>query len=357
MNKKSKRIITFSTSYLAKIAILTALSFVLYFFAKFNVPVIFPAFLELQFSELPALLAGFSMGPVSGCLVIILKCLIKMPFSSTNMVGELTDIVIGIAFVLPSSIIYSLKKDKKHAIIGLLTSIFLVEIMAVILNRFVSIPFYTQLYFNGNFGVLVKMLSTLYPKINADNFYTYYLLLGVVPFNLLRSLIVAILTFLLYKRLSKVLHWEGIKIIKIDQNNVRNCEFKSLSVSDTTDLAKTLAKTLKGGEIIVLEGDLGAGKTTFTKGLAMALKINEDSVNSPTFTIMKEYDGTLKLYHYDMYRLENTDEVAELGLEENFNDPNGVCVIEWNKFNNLNNVINVKIERAGKNSRRITIGE
>jgi tRNA threonylcarbamoyladenosine biosynthesis protein TsaE len=273
------------------------------------------------------------------------------------MVGELTDILIGIAFVLPASIIYSLKKDKKHAIIGLLTSMVFVEIMAVILNRFVSIPFYTQLYFNGNFQVLVNVLSILYPKINADNFYTYYLLAGVVPFNLLRSLIVGFVTLLLYKRLSGVLHWEGKKITKIDEQNVRKCEFKSTSVADTHLLAKTLAKTLKGGEIIVLDGDLGSGKTTFTKGIAKALNIQEDTVNSPTFTIMKEYDGKLKLYHYDMYRLENTEEIAELGLEENFNEPNGVCVIEWNKFNNLNNVINVKIERLGRSSRKITIGE
>jgi tRNA threonylcarbamoyl adenosine modification protein YjeE len=341
---------------MAKIAILTAVSFLLYFFAKFNLPAIFPGFLEFQISELPALLAGFSMGPVSGCLVVTLKCLLKMPFTSTNMVGELTDIVIGIAYVLPSSIIYSVRKSKKNALIGLSVGIVFVEIIAVLLNRFVSVPFYTQFFFGGNFSILINMLSSLYPKINADNFYAYYLLLGVVPFNLLRSLIVAILTFLLYKRLSGILHWEGSMAVKIDEKNVRKSCFRSKSVTDTYNLAKTLANTLKGGEIIVLDGDLGAGKTTFTKGLAKAIGIDENSVNSPTFTIMKEYDGKLKLYHYDMYRL-NSDEISELGLEENFNEPQSVCVIEWNKFDNLKNVINVRIENTGKNSRNITIGE
>ncbi|HOO23308.1 MAG TPA: tRNA (adenosine(37)-N6)-threonylcarbamoyltransferase complex ATPase subunit type 1 TsaE [Clostridia bacterium] len=356
MNKTNK-ILTFSASYLAKLAILTGTSFLLYFYGKFSLPFMFPSFLDFQLSELPALLAGFSMGPFSGCLVIVLKCLIKFPFSSTNFVGELTDIIIGIAMVLPASIIYYKKKDKKHALIGLSVGFFTFVLAAVIINRFVSIPFYTRFFFNGDFQILINMLSALYPKINAENFYVYYLLLGIVPFNILRGALVAALTFLLYKRLSRLLHWEGTKITKINECNVRNSEFRSHSVSDTYFLAKTLAKTLQGGEMIVLEGDLGAGKTTFTKGLAIALGISEDLVNSPTFTIMKEYDGKLKLYHYDMYRLENSAEVGELGLEENFNDPDGVCVIEWNKFDNLKNVIKVKIEKEGKNSRKITIGE
>lgn len=354
--KTNKKFISISTSYLAKIAILTAISFLLYFFCKFNLPFMFPSFLEIQFSELPALLAGFSMGPISGCLVVIIKCLIKMPFTSTAFVGELTDIVIGIAFVLPASIIYRIKKDKKHAILGLISGIALVAIMSVILNRFVSIPFYTQFYFNGNFQIIVNSLSVLYPKITANNFYAYYLLLGVVPFNLLRSLIVSILAFLLYKRLSRLLHWEGTKINNVSESNVRNCVYNSYSVSDTQNLAKKLAHTLIGGEIIVLEGDLGAGKTTFTKGLALELGIKQDDVNSPTFTIMKEYKGKINLYHYDMYRL-NADELSELGLEENLNSPDGICVIEWNKFSNLTNIIKVTIQRIGKNSRKITIGE
>lgn len=357
MNTKSKKLITFSTSYLAKIAILTAISFILYYLCKFNLPFMFPNFLELQFSELPALLAGFSMGPVSGCLVIILKCLLKLPFSSTSFVGEFTDIIIGIAFVLPASIIYRSKKDKKHAIIGLLVGIAFVLVISVTLNRFVSVPFYTAFFFNGNFQILVNVLSVLYPKITAHNFYAYYLLLGIIPFNLLRSIVVALLTFLLYKRLSKILHWEGTSLKKIKVENIRSCTFYSKSVADTQSLAKELAKTLTGGETIVLDGDLGAGKTTFTKGLAKGLGIDENDVNSPTFTLMKEYNGRLKLYHYDMYRIENAKETTELGLEENLNDINGVCVIEWNKFDKLNNVINVKIERTGNTSRKITIGE
>ena len=104
-----------SAAVVAKIAVLTAISFVLYLL-KFNLPFMFPSFLEMQFSELPAMLAGFSMGPVAGVLVVVFKCLLKLPLTSTAYVGELTDIIIGVAYVLPASVIYRLRKDRKRQI-------------------------------------------------------------------------------------------------------------------------------------------------------------------------------------------------------------------------------------------------
>ena len=92
-------------AYLTKVAILTAISFILYMFLKFSLPFLFPSFLDMQFSELPAILAGFSLGPFAGVLVIILKCLLKFPFTSTAFVGEITDMVLGILYVLPASIL------------------------------------------------------------------------------------------------------------------------------------------------------------------------------------------------------------------------------------------------------------
>jgi tRNA threonylcarbamoyl adenosine modification protein YjeE len=358
MNKlNNKKVIKFSTSYVAKLAILTAFSFLLYAFCKFPLPFLFPEFLDIQFSELPALLAGFSMGPLSGCLVIILKCVIKMPMSSTAFVGEFTDIIIGIAFVLPASVIYRIKKDKKHAIMGLAVGTIFVVIFSVLANRFISIPFYVAFLFGGNWSVLLNMCAALYPNITVSNFYIYYLLLAIVPFNILRCVITSVLTFLIYKRISKVLHWEGSKITHAHIDNIKNCTFISKSIADTYYLAKKLANELNGGEVITLEGDLGAGKTTFTKGLAIALGIAGDSVTSPTFTIMKEYIGKLKLYHFDMYRIEKADELAELGIDEVINEKDGVSVIEWNKFDNLSNVIKIKIERVNETTRKFTIGE
>ena len=96
-------------------------------------------------------------------------------------------------------------------------------------------------------------------------------------------------------------------------------------------MAEKIARTLRGGEVIVLSGELGAGKTAFTKALAAALGVKE-TVLSPTFTMVKEYKGeNLGLYHFDLYRIEDAAELEELGLDEYFSS-DAVTVIEWNKL-------------------------
>ena len=101
---------------------------------------------------------------------------------------------------------------------------------------------------------------------------------------------------------------------------------QSASIEDTQKLANRLASLLAQGDVLLLEGDLGAGKTTFTKALAKGLEIKRN-VNSPTFTIIKEYkDGRLPLYHMDVYRL--GDEFEDLGFDEYF-EGDGVTVVEW----------------------------
>jgi tRNA threonylcarbamoyladenosine biosynthesis protein TsaE len=102
-------------------------------------------------------------------------------------------------------------------------------------------------------------------------------------------------------------------------------ELISETPEQTQEFAKRLATMLKPGDVVALEGDLGAGKTTFTKGLAEGLGITR-TVNSPTFTIIKEYKGRLPLYHMDVYRVE--DSYEDLGFEEYF-EGNGVTVVEW----------------------------
>jgi tRNA threonylcarbamoyladenosine biosynthesis protein TsaE len=102
-------------------------------------------------------------------------------------------------------------------------------------------------------------------------------------------------------------------------------EYISSSTEETMSLSEKLAGYLQPGDVLTLEGDLGAGKTTFTKGLAKGLGI-EKMVNSPTFTIIKEYYGRLPLYHMDVYRV--TDEYEDLGFDEYF-EGEGVTVVEW----------------------------
>lgn len=106
------------------------------------------------------------------------------------------------------------------------------------------------------------------------------------------------------------------------------------SPEETAAFAAEIAEKLNGGETLVLRGGLGAGKTTFTKGLAKALGISRNVV-SPTFTLVREYEeGRLKLYHFDLYRIEDEGELEELGLDEYFRD-DSVVVIEWNRISRL----------------------
>ncbi|HLU22721.1 tRNA (adenosine(37)-N6)-threonylcarbamoyltransferase complex ATPase subunit type 1 TsaE [Lederbergia graminis] len=102
-------------------------------------------------------------------------------------------------------------------------------------------------------------------------------------------------------------------------------ELHSKSREHTYAIANKLGSLLQQGDVLLLEGDLGAGKTTFTKGIAVGLDITRN-VNSPTFTIIKEYEGRLPLYHMDVYRVEDSSE--DLGIDEYFYG-NGVTVVEW----------------------------
>ncbi|MDP8213000.1 MAG: tRNA (adenosine(37)-N6)-threonylcarbamoyltransferase complex ATPase subunit type 1 TsaE [Candidatus Zapsychrus exili] len=106
--------------------------------------------------------------------------------------------------------------------------------------------------------------------------------------------------------------------------------FISNSAKDTTKFGESLAKNLKAGDVICLFGNLGSGKTTFTKGLARGLKIKEAQVHSPTFTLMNVYESKrgLNLFHFDLYRIEKIEEIISLDYEEYF-EGDGVTVVEW----------------------------
>lgn len=104
-------------------------------------------------------------------------------------------------------------------------------------------------------------------------------------------------------------------------------EYISNSYEETQKIAADFAKTLKEGDVLCMYGDLGVGKTAFVQGLAKGLEINEP-ITSPTFTIVNEYSGTLPLYHFDVYRIADSDEMYEIGYEE-YVYGDGVSVIEW----------------------------
>ncbi|NEU32164.1 tRNA (adenosine(37)-N6)-threonylcarbamoyltransferase complex ATPase subunit type 1 TsaE [bacterium LRH843] len=126
------------------------------------------------------------------------------------------------------------------------------------------------------------------------------------------------------------------------------------SPEETKNLAERLGQIVQPGDVITLEGDLGAGKTSFTKGLAVGLGVKR-VVNSPTFTIIKEYNGRIPLYHMDVYRLEEGGE--DLGLDEYFYGE-GVSVIEWASMISSQlpeDRLEIFINRLGDTTRNITI--
>ena len=126
------------------------------------------------------------------------------------------------------------------------------------------------------------------------------------------------------------------------------------SAAETQAMAEKLATLAEAGTVITLNGDLGAGKTTFTQGFAKGLGVNRN-VNSPTFTIMKQYKGRLPLYHMDVYRLEDTGD--DIGLEEYING-DGVAIVEWSNLieSSLpNDRLEITIERTGDDERKITL--
>ena len=104
--------------------------------------------------------------------------------------------------------------------------------------------------------------------------------------------------------------------------------FESYKEEDTFNIGKDIASKVKPGDIVCLDGDLGVGKTVFTKGFAIGLEI-EECITSPTFTIVQEYDeGKFPLYHFDVYRISDSEEMYEIGFEEYING-DGVSLIEW----------------------------
>ena len=132
--------------------------------------------------------------------------------------------------------------------------------------------------------------------------------------------------------------------------------FTTTSPQETEKIGEALGKILPAGTVLAYEGDLGAGKTAFTRGLARGLGY-QDPVTSPTYTIVNEYlGGRLPLFHFDMYRLRSSDDLWDIGWED-YLERRGICAVEWseNVRDAMENAIFIRIEKTGDESRRITV--
>ena len=133
-------------------------------------------------------------------------------------------------------------------------------------------------------------------------------------------------------------------------------EFITNSPEETEAVGMALGKRLTPGTVIAYQGDLGAGKTAFTRGVACGLGAKE-SVTSPTYTIVNEYlSGKYPLFHFDMYRLASSDDLFDIGWED-YLDRGGVCAVEWseNIDDALEQPVYIRLEKLGETSRRITV--
>lgn len=321
-----------STLFLTKIAVLAAISLVIFIVMDFHIFPAFPMF-KLDFAEVPVLLGAFSMGPLAAVAIEAVKVLFGMLITGPSWggVGDLSNFLVNIAFVVPAAIIYRRFHSKKGAFFALAAGNVCLYLFACLSNAFVMLP-------------LVGWTE--------EPVYTTTILVGL-GFNAIKGVSNSFITILLYKRLSPIL-----KLDKIPERAPLIGEHNIKSLSGTARLAERFAKSLKGGEIILLNGDLGAGKTTFAKSLLKSLGVKE-AVTSPTFTIMKRYEGEkFSLNHFDLYRIESTEELEELGFDEYLSEPNAISIVEWNKFERLNGTVySVSIIRTGNKSRSITIAK
>ena len=166
----------------------------------FPIPFLIPPFVKMDFSELPALLAAFALGPASGAAVCLVKNLVNLAMSSTQGVGELCNFLLGICFVVPAGLIYRFKRTRSGALIASLTGAAVMAVCSVPINYFISYPFYATFM---PLDTIIGMYQALIPSVDG---LLACLVVFNAPFTLLKGLLDMALAFLIYKPLSRLLH-------------------------------------------------------------------------------------------------------------------------------------------------------
>lgn len=179
-------------------ALLSALATVL-MFVSFSVPFV-PSFIKLDLSELPALIAAFSMGPLSGVAVCLVKNLVNLLFTYSMGVGELCNFLLGVAFVLPAGLIYKKHNDRKGALIGALTGALTMGGISIFINYYLVYPVYAKLLMPMD--VILGMYQAINPKVS--NLWQALCFFNA-PFTFVKGLISVAITFLIYKRISPLI--------------------------------------------------------------------------------------------------------------------------------------------------------
>jgi riboflavin transporter FmnP len=192
----------FNARGIAQIGIISAISTVL---MLFDIPLWFaPSFYTIDLSDIPILIGSFAVGPLAGVMMELIKNLIHLVLSGTTTggIGEFANFLIGCSLVLPSAVIYHRGKSKKQAVIGLAAGTVCITVIACTLNAYVLLPVYASA-FHMPLEALVAIGTKVNPSIKD---LTTFILLAVAPFNILKGVMASVITLLLYKKVSPILH-------------------------------------------------------------------------------------------------------------------------------------------------------
>ena len=190
------------TRYLAVTAMLSAVSIVLMQF-DFSVPLM-PSFIKMDLSDLPALIGSFSMGPLYGVIIALVKNLLHLLRTSTGGIGELSNFLLSALFVLPAGVIYQKKKTRKRAIIGAVIGAACMAVGSVITNYFIVYPVYTAFM---PMETIIAMYQAILPSIKNGDLLSCLVIFNM-PFTFVKAMLSVVITLLIYKPLSPIIHGE-----------------------------------------------------------------------------------------------------------------------------------------------------
>lgn len=190
----------FGVKALVKIGMLAAVAVILMIF---EIPLPFaPAFYEIDFSEVPVMVGCFAMGPLAGALIELVKILLNFVITGTDTagVGELANFIIGCSLCVPAGLIYRRNRTRKNALIGMITGTLLMTVIGCVINAFVLLPTYAVA-----FGLSMDKLVAMGTAVNSGiTGISTFVMFAVAPFNLLKGILVSVIVFLIYKKISPI---------------------------------------------------------------------------------------------------------------------------------------------------------
>ncbi len=187
-----------SVNSLVKISMLAVVAYIL-MLLDFPLPM-FPSFLKIDMSDVPALVGGFALGPVAGVLIQFVKVVLYgITKSSTGGVGEMANFIVGVSYVVPAALVYHAKKDKFHALLGTIVGTVVMCIAGALANYYIVIPFYSNFMPIDAIVNLGTMVNSRIVDVQS------LILYGITPFNLVKGMAIATITLLIYKKLSPII--------------------------------------------------------------------------------------------------------------------------------------------------------